>query len=116
MPAEMKHTPGPWKVENPIDNFTAWAVCANTPDGVHITPVAHIEPITAEGCAVKRDDVQQMANARLIAAAPDLLGVLKSWITFCDNLEGKPATRTSAEHMEAIRNDARAAIAKAEGR
>lgn len=67
-----KFTPGPWMVNDPIDNGTAHAVCANVGDGVHIVPVAHIEPITAEGCAVKRDDTKQIANANLIAAAPEL--------------------------------------------
>lgn len=57
------------------------------------------------------------ANAAFIVKAcnahDDLVAALKNWLAFCDALEGKPATRTSAEHMEALRHDARAALAKA---
>lgn len=61
----MKHTPGPWSFQ-PGDSV------------VYIsgdrTPIAH----TDTKAYYQRHDEQDIANARLIAAAPDLLAALKS--------------------------------------
>ena len=57
--SEAKHTPGPWNID-PI-----WDCRVNTPDGKRITD-----------CSTAHVAVDVMAaNARLIAAAPDLLAV-----------------------------------------
>lgn len=83
----MKHTPGPWGLN--IDT-----VCIR--DGVSVQPVTH------------HMDSQGMADARLIAAAPELLEALKA---MRDAFWG-----TSHNEAEDAANEmARAAIAKAEG-
>lgn len=86
-----KFTPGPWTVEGreikgPQDSgvcvarIPEWGILADVPD-------------------------QGPANARLIAAAPDLLEALGSLVAICEN-EGFP-------HLGNILPKARAAIAKA---
>lgn len=87
-----KHTPGPWTIE-PFDNFDKSIV------------------IREPGVAVDNDDVnhaEAAANARLIAAAPDLLAALRECLTVIDP-EADPTHRSNRE----ILAQARAAIAKA---
>ncbi len=83
-----KHTPGPWEVFDTI--------CI----GVMSTPrecdVAH-----CSGHDSGRSRDEELANARLIAAAPDLLTALERILSYDDQVEGAEA--------------ARAAIAKAKG-
>ena len=55
---EHKHTPGPWQAKA---SLTHWNV---TTTG---------KPRTFNICSVNTDRIEQEANARLIAAAPDLL-------------------------------------------
>jgi hypothetical protein len=86
-----KHTPGPWEVYKP--NVTAgWGLCVGT--DTHIL-FQH-----------KGKDSKEIkeANARLIAAAPDLLEALESIV-------GGSTQRVSAE----LQTKAQAAIAKAKG-
>ena len=83
----MKHTIGPWKIskdKNDIENAMGTGVCALYADE------------TAE------------ANARLIAAAPDLLKALKMFV------EEVQEDNQDASLMEAFIK-AKAAIVKAEG-
>ena len=58
------HTPGPWAAEptNPHDGWDGWEVCGA--DGFRVCD--------AHGC---QSNVVRAANARLIAAAPELLEV-----------------------------------------
>ena len=71
------HTPGPWKSD--------WRfIVAPDPKGIHADIyIAEIAESDEEGRVA--DDQQQAANARLIAAAPDLLEaaeeVLGCWET-----------------------------------
>lgn len=60
-----KHTPGPWKVarQNPSPTTGEWMICGANPGYL------------AEVRDCGSGDVQ--ANARLIAAAPDLLAALQ---------------------------------------
>ena len=62
----MTHTPGPWKL------FT-------TPDGGRIVGIGDVnaEGVTDCGFGLWRDGPEMMANAQLIAAAPDLLEALE---------------------------------------
>lgn len=60
----MKHTLGPWVVEQPKGNLTAWAIESATRH-----PVAWIAQTIG-------NNQEENANARLIAAAPDLLEAL----------------------------------------
>ena len=92
-----KHTPGPWSA--PLnDGNTTGIVWAKEPHGGVVATVS---------AAVQNppDRAQASANARLIAAAPDLLASLRE-LTVAAPADG------SAE--SAVYARARAAIAKAE--
>lgn len=93
---EGKHTPGPWKLDNEpsFHRNRVW-----TED---MRPIVNL---CSMGMSPADIDPEAQANARLIAAAPDLLEALhRVWDDIDD--ETMPAT------VEIIR----AAIAKAEGR
>ena len=105
------HTPGPWVAWRPIDD---WAVSTDyTPKAPGWTMPARL---AEEVYGV--NDSECEANARLMAAAPELLGVLRDLLhaheaaehseedPFPDCLDG------AREWLERIH----AAIAKAEGR
>lgn len=109
----MAHTPGPWKV---VDRFYVW-----TDDDVG----CEVAKVCDEN--LDEDSLEQAdADARLIAAAPELLAIAK-WVR--DNMEplGKdPSDGVSGwRHMDATEVDSIVsgvlhfcdeAIAKAEGR
>lgn len=107
----MAHTPGPW---TPCD-----ASAVNTTDGVMVTP-NHVKRVFMVGkqrhtqfiCDCNTVLPESAANARLIAAAPDLLVALK---------EAAQTARNYAMLFHDVEWQARvdrwdAAIAKAEGR
>jgi len=87
MSEELKHTPGPWSIRQE----SVWSVGTD-----------HEMTALVYGCT----DTEEEANARLIAAAPDLLEALK--------ILAKQAESHGAEGV--YWDKARAAIAKAEGR
>lgn len=96
------HTPGPWVVwENPSGGAEVEAAGVSIADVKSRGGVPHP---TQEHC---------LANARLIAAAPDMLEALNALfgaeLERCMSLDGKP------DQTEAVAR-ARAAIAKAEGK
>jgi len=110
---DKKHTPGPWEVRadpSHYDSFTT--VVAGSGEQrkgmlreliVEIGGWAGIE--TAE------------ANARLIAAAPDMLEALKSLLAFVNSLGMEFGGVSKEKYLEAYEplNKAHAAISKAEG-
>jgi hypothetical protein len=61
--SEAKHTAGPWKVDGPPDNQIVWSSPEN-----RVCFLAH-----SNGA----DEARDVANARLIAAAPDLYEALE---------------------------------------
>jgi len=90
-----KHTPGPWVVyDDSNDGKTNRIEIAAR--GKTVARIYHSVP------------AEDLPNARLIAAAPDLLEALKDTLqlleVYCEDFE------------EGTRKQARAAIAKAEGR
>lgn len=89
--SEVKHTPGPWELGY-LDHA-----------GQRVVRQEHIEVCTCWHHSVGSIEREMEANARLIAAAPELLEALKLVVTRCG-----PKSRDGAL--------ARAAIAKAEGR
>jgi hypothetical protein len=103
----MSHTPGPWRVEN--RGWWPEVVVSDTP---------RREITSIEG----RSESEVFANARLIAAAPELLAALNEMVTLFDSRDHDAAERAKAEFMrlcpesQARLITARAAIAKAEGR
>lgn len=87
------HTPGPWKLEgNWVDGKLGGWIST-----LHPSPLFELIPITGT-----KDEI--IANARLIAAAPDLLAALQE----CEAAEDA----THDQQADAFRN-ARAAISKA---
>lgn len=93
---EVKHTPAPWFITGSMTKY----VEARIP-GRMIQEVAACGPTAA-------DDgygAQQMANARLIAAAPELLEALESVLENCLDSDG----------LAAAYEKARTAIRKAKG-
>lgn len=91
-----KHTPGPWLVANTHD---AYAVRGD--DGMR--PIAYIEPSEITFAGKEVTTPEDKANARLIAAAPELLAALEDLL----------APYNMAEEYQAKIAHARAAIAKA---
>jgi hypothetical protein len=89
------HTPGPWSVGDPRQGESDLMVYCNDATGQRIADCTN--EYTWHGGAEKR------ANARLIAAAPDLLAVLE---TIADIGEGS----TTANSLPNIALLARAAI------
>lgn len=95
------HTPGPWAVsiDDTGGNFSGWPSVQAAPE--RDVSVVHRAGFKQEfwGDLSQREC---LANARLIAAAPDLLAALKAVVSVAD--------RKTTEF-----DQARAAIAKAEG-
>ena len=92
---EAKHTPGPWNIveSNKIDEE------------------AHIQTDLKSICRMWiQMDSQDMANARLIAAAPELLEALTAMVAIWEGPRELAALRFAKSVI-----DARAAIAKATG-
>ena len=111
------HTPGPWKVDPnyPIDVQTADGkreICTPFYEegrGKLINPVTPVA-LYGEACA----------NARLIAAAPELLesaeSVIAAWGKFLSSFDYVPGIGDTAEDLEFREMlSLRAAIAKAKG-
>lgn len=104
MDDEVKHTAGPWaykRADHPTDGEYDFAVRAGG------KVIAEAFGRVDHGEAGKRP---AEANARLMAAAPELLAALKA---FAEASEEFPSL---LEPLSDLVDDARAAIAKAEGR
>ena len=102
----MSHTPGPWEYigfkEGEPQN--GWAVRLPHHEGSRVKYLKDARYIRCEGWGGEEAD----ANARLVAAAPDLLNAALAVLTFC-----RP-TRKYASEVEAFER-LRAATAKAKG-
>ena len=102
----MKHTPGPWKVEEYQNYFEIW------PDrksgAVQIIAATH----HWECEAWKNDD---RANARLIAAAPELYDAIKRLFKHCAMVHTHWGDSSNKLEADAAISAALTAIAKAEG-
>lgn len=95
--SETKHTPGPWFVQNGFN--TIYSFYGET-SGL-TTAVA-----SALHKQLKGGEEEAGANAKLIAAAPDLLEALKGLV---NDVKGKPNDTRYATHLKI----AEAAIEKA---
>lgn len=84
-----KHTPGPWRAENS---------CVICPDGSIVT-------CCVRGSVDRKNQAEDWATARLIAAAPEMLEALQRLMS---------PTETMQDALDAAKQ-ARAAIAKATG-
>lgn len=83
-----------------------------------MVPVWYISAQNDVGIAVQpafSNPDDEEANARLIAAAPELLDALKGLLGFCDTPISRRRLGENPDRQEMV-DIARAAIAKAEGR
>jgi hypothetical protein len=111
-----EHTPGPWR---PTDVGSVRSVAPDDVGGL----VAVVYPLVVD------DRATMAANARLIAAAPDLLAFARRSLPMliaerdclydgCTNAEGEYSDdedRMAVEQIDREINDLRALIARAEG-
>jgi hypothetical protein len=98
-----EHTPGPWSVD------------ARASTAVRGGPDDHVVA-SCGGWATTRRDVlaEQQANARLVAAAPDLLAALREIVAMTNEDTGTFRKR-GGTYRGLVGLVAEAAIAKAEG-
>lgn len=101
-----KHTPGPWQA---VRNSVYWEI-----------RIAHegkfdrqLGDLCATGCEPGHDSGEEEANARLCAAAPDLLDALEELRSAVVDLDQDE--ESSVTHCENLLRKARLAIAKARG-
>lgn len=80
--SEYNHTPGPWKISHGcLPGDRGFSVCSNNAKAERVKMVAECWP----PLVLDEDHAEELfANARLIAAAPDLLG-LAVWLRDADN-------------------------------
>lgn len=95
-----QHTPGPWIVRH-LTGFPLQISTAPDVNGFGM-PIAD--------CSKRNLPAEALANARLIAAAPDLLEALKAMIAVWEG----PRERAAMGFAQTV-NLARAALAKVEG-
>lgn len=103
------HTPGPWIAAAKISSVVGLPVVAS-PDGrsvCNVTCIAYREPVDRKVEGDGSFNRESMSNARLIAAAPDLLTACKRLVKAI----GIPSSITIGDAVE----QAEAAIARAEG-
>jgi hypothetical protein len=100
-------TPGPWTVHRERGG-SIW-IDAAAPE-----IVARIEPCDYMDGRGERFRPEDIANASLIAAAPDLLEALRMCAHFIENVSESTPDRT--ERFFSCRESWRRAIARAEGR
>lgn len=100
------HTPGPWKTYRGAVWSTHESVSGPVTKGMRTNHVCAISE------RLKMPDGEREANARLIAAAPDMLAALEAIISQMDQ-GGQGATQVF--NRDACIQHARAAIAKARG-
>ncbi len=105
-----KHTPGPWYCGEPFEVFPGAGLRfhVSQAEGATYTPLySDVAHFLAETIPGEKLEIQR-ANARLIAAAPELLAALEIADKFCGSL-------TSDECPDSVHIPIRAAIAKAKG-
>jgi hypothetical protein len=95
-----KHTPGPWQIKSDYEPLTIIGNVDGPDDGqYHYTPICEVEPTLFPD--------ENAANARLIAAAPDLLAALECVMSlygdgFADDVKAtvRAALRDASEGMK----------------
>ena len=111
-----KHTPGPWVIETVP---TSVGICHK----IGPFPPRRPDDVTPRSACLYADypsvhnpaDNELYANARLIAAAPELLAALQSFVEVMDESFGYPDTANEVDKLTKAAAKARAAIAKALG-
>ena len=103
-----KSTPGPWStytILQPSENHRGWEIAPKRGNRV-----AAVYPMCTEDGSDPSEEAQ--ANARLIAAAPDLLAALKRCLSLLE--KGPVADAARGSGLVSARQGARDAIANAE--
>lgn len=101
----MKHTAGPWEVNGGIRGYAFAVIKVTVLEG----PLAGQHLAVADVPDVAQPE-EAVANAWLIAAAPDLLAALKAFW-----MHARTQGWLLESHAVAVMDDAAAAINKAEG-
>ena len=94
----MAHTQGPWRIGEPRDGFIGNVLADN--------PRRLLAQVTVQ------DGEQTLANARLIAAAPDMLDALETALEMLVDSWGEEQIAAGDDQ---VANVLKAAIAKAKG-
>lgn len=104
-PSTENHTPGPWIAAASASSIVGWPIVG--PRGRAVASVHCRRGDTPEGAQINSE---AGANARLIAAAPELYGICKQVLDWVHGKrEGRCVTDELTQRLVA-------AIAKAEGR
>jgi len=115
MNAEEKHTPGPWEIGTSTRGYEVCTIHGverqPTEDGLGQSWVYVYPPRVINGEWHWPDETEQLANARLIAAAPDLLAALTEIVMAAEGAGLDAKSRRKKALAAGL-----AAIAKAEGR
>ena len=113
----MSHTPGPWKVGHDVSgiNYNANIVYAPTGDPLTANAVAQVYGIAMHRGLHELPPGSEagLANARLIAAAPELLDVARDARSVLRMADRSDAWRAERDRVV---TKLEAAIAKAEGK
>jgi hypothetical protein len=115
--SDVKHTRGPWVIEDPLGpDLSIVEVGKQTYEwaGRFIAHIPHYERGEWEQGHLSSAEIH--ANARLIAAAPDLLEALKELLSGHDSLYLAHFGPLADPRNDIAAKVARAAIARAEGR
>jgi hypothetical protein len=86
-----KHTPGPWKI------FEGWGADSRRPVIIDSVPDVEGKFVGNCICYLASTNPDMDANARLIAAAPEMLQVLKSAKLFTSGFTGAKSDRLNIE-------------------
>lgn len=96
-----RHTPGPWKhnglarskphVHDELPACAIWAGAGEIPIATCDFSVGRFKAVSI---------AEQDANARLIAAAPDLLAALQFYVAICGNTCAQVSRQSAAEAYE----------------
>lgn len=111
----MNHTPGPWLVDFESDEFDSKQSRLRIIDGSESSmghPQGPLVLADLNVCAFAPHMDEPLANARLIAAAPELLRALELGLRNIEDIESNDELN---EHERAFADAARAAISKAKG-
>lgn len=100
------YTPGPWRTAYP-----EWSVIKAAAN-MHVATVKWLSVGMQGKARRERLGAESVANARLIATAPELLQALKLYLSTYADTQTHPTVTQEAECINVVR----AAVAKAEGR
>lgn len=112
---EFKGTPGPWEWQTPMGEHCPWIVQAGK-QAYEWEPIATLGDCTEDGPSPRSKAFQRVqADARLIAAAPDLLAALQAFNVTEANIVSGTADTLTIRVPIAVIQQAASAIAKALG-